>query len=64
MADTAEILNLCVIVDNHGYMRITIIPLPQSSASGAPAGDLNQSQGEMRGWWGSNDGAGAFSKYG
>ena len=25
---------------------------------------LNQSQGEMRRWWGSNDGAGAFSKYG
>ena len=26
--------------------------------------DLNQSQGEMRRWWGSYDGAGAFSKYG
>ena len=25
---------------------------------------LNQSQGEMRRWWGSNDGAGSFSKYG
>ena len=25
---------------------------------------LNQSQGEMRRWWGSYDGAGAFSKYG
>ena len=25
---------------------------------------LNQSQGEMRRWWGSNGGAGAFSKYG
>ena len=28
------------------------------------AQDLNQSQGEMRRWWGSNDGAGAFSKDG
>ena len=26
--------------------------------------ELNQSQGEMRRWCGSNDGAGAFSKYG
>ena len=26
--------------------------------------NLNQSQGEMRRWWGSNDGAGSFSKYG
>ena len=25
---------------------------------------LNQSQGEMRRWWGANDGAGSFSKYG
>ena len=25
---------------------------------------LNQSQGEMRRWWGSNGGAGSFSKYG
>ena len=25
---------------------------------------LNQSQGEMRRWWGSDDGAGPFSKYG
>ena len=25
---------------------------------------LNQSQGEMRRWWGSNGGAGTFSKYG
>ena len=25
---------------------------------------LNQSQGEMRRWWGSNDGAGSFSKNG
>ena len=25
---------------------------------------LNQSQGEMRRRWGSNDGAGSFSKYG
>ena len=29
-----------------------------------PRGNLNQSQGEMRRWWGSYDGAGAFSKYG
>ena len=26
--------------------------------------NLNQSQGEMRRWWGANDGAGSFSKYG
>ena len=26
--------------------------------------NLNQSQGEIRRWWGSNDGAGSFSKYG
>ena len=26
--------------------------------------DLNQSHGEMRRWWGSNDGAGSFSKNG
>ena len=25
---------------------------------------LNSSQGEMRRWWESNDGAGSFSKYG
>ena len=31
--------------------------------SDAPLG-LNQSQGEMRRWWGSNDGAGSFSKDG
>ena len=29
-----------------------------------PGAFLNQSQGEMRRWWGSTDGAGSFSKYG
>ena len=32
--------------------------------SGGWSSKLNQSQDEMRRWWGSNDGAGSFSKYG
>ena len=59
--------------------RLVHLPLPPTSipyrTSASPAllchittdlfrGFLNQSQGEMRRWWGSYDGAGAFSKYG
>ena len=35
-----------------------------AAAQKAVAPDLNQSQGKMCRWWGSNDGAVAFSKYG
>ena len=38
--------------------------LYRSLGSVVPSDMLNQSQGEMRRWWGSYDGAGAFSKYG
>ena len=55
---------------NAFYTTPTVVKTMWSGVEGMGAGNLprlrilNQSQGEMRRWWGSYDGAGAFSKYG
>ena len=48
-----------IVVDTGSQLITAVEVLPGNAPD-----NLNQSQGEMRRWCGSNDGAGAFSKYG
>ena len=47
-----------------GFLEIDLVAHCGGNLSGSFIHSLNQSQGEMRRWWGSNGGAGSFSKYG
>ena len=52
------------LIDLAPHTRVLYPPTSEETAKEVALVMLNQSQGEMRRWWGANDGAGSFSKYG